>query len=504
MAGKDFLPIQREFNWELGPNYTDPAISLEEGELAECDNMYWEGKLKTIPGGAAMNTTAISGSPRVTGMFLFKTTAGVKSLICASSGGRVDKLTSTGNFTSVTSGLSTVADTYWQFVAFNNVMIGTSGNNAPQQWNGTTWAALAGGPPQGKYISSHVDYVLIGNMGGTQIGAVRYSDTTDHETWPAANLIKPGVDDLQELTGLQRYGDVTFMFKERSIYILSGSDPNTWSVERSMSDLGCIAPQTITWTDLGIFFWSEGGPAMFNGYRSYLMTKRLRGLMDDVDWSKTARFTAGYDPYLKQVLCSYVSTASGDGYPDKTLLIDLWRLQQAKDREKLEYAIWPITKGVTALASGLGFRGGEGNPRLYMGFSNGNVGRWNNGTDWNSATIVPRARTRVLNLGDPTKVIGVRFVDVWTEAGNGKLVLRYAVDSATSYTTHTGANAVSLANAGKDLKMTRAEGDGAGNYIHGRIAQFEITHSGSTGITLVGLEMGFEPSSASRRSTQLV
>lgn len=488
-------PSVKQFDFKAGPNYTKLPWDLEEDELAASDNVYYDGKLKSTPYAARYLSGAMNGSSNiVSSLVVYVPKSQKRFLIGTSRGGTIQRANvSTNTWTNLATGLAT-GSVYWNWIVYDDKLIGASKSNVVKvvAVGGGTVSNLAGSPPNFGYLETRGPDYLLGSGHTAAPSQVRYSDTGDEETWPVGNVLNVGLDDGQIITGMKEYGDVTFIFKTRSVWILTGTSPDNFKLEKSNSDVGCVAPQTIVWTDIGIFFWSEAGPALFNGFRSFVLTDKLRSLMDDVDWTKASDFSAAYFPYLRHIVVSY--TATGSSYPNKTLVIDLRNLAVNTKNEKLPQAIWPMTTGIMSMTSG---KASTTNPRadLFLGFRSGHVCQYNSGTNFNSTKLTPRIRSRGFNLEGPDRVYGHRALDIWTVPDSNTVTLKVAVNGGTFATqadtpySNTGSNA---------LKLKRVDGDGSGNYYMGRHIQYQVTASTAAHpFTLIGFEGFLEP--ASRR-----
>ena len=472
--------IVRQWDFSGGPNYTDALYTLGPTELAESDNVLLETGLKVIPGAAPIVAGAMTGTPTITGLYGFARANGNKYLVAASSNGRIHYENS-GVWTTIATSLVTGVSVFWDWATFNNTLVGVSGSNVAKKWGATGNVSNVGGsPPQSKHISVQGDYVFLAGHTSNP-SQIRYSDTSVLDTWPIGNVLNIGIDDNQIITGLQKLGDVTIAFKDRSVWQISGSTPTTFTIAPTLSEVGCLSPNTVVLTDLGIFYWSEAGPTLFNGFKSILLGRRLKTLLETVDWQNVRKFSAAYYPYKKQVLMSYQRT--GQSAPDRTLLIDLYRSIQAQPT-----VIWPVLYGFTAAAPA---EDTLGRMRAYLGTTGGHVLAWDSGTTWNGATIVGRARTRPLHLGHHDHVLGVRTLDCTVKSTSGNFIVRYGTDLATSMTTHTD-TPTSMSQSGKGMKFIRLQGDGNRNLIVGRSVQFEFVNQ-TTGFSLYGYEVGFEP-----------
>lgn len=486
---KDEVGVIRQYDFSHGPNYTDSIYSLNDKEIAQSENLLWDGELKTIPGAGRWIATTIAGTTHnFTGITQYVKKDLTEYLVVATDAGRV-AYDNAGSWSVLAGGLSTNAQAYWDWVTFNDTLIGLSGRNPVKKWGGGagTFANLGGTPPQSKFGSHHaVDFLFFAGHTSNP-SQIRYSDTGVHETWPVGNTLEIGRNDNQIITGLQRFGDSTAVFKNNSIWLVSGNTPTDFSPNPTPSDIGCIAPYSITLTDAGIFFWSEAGPALFNGFKSTLLGKRLKNILAEVDWVNANKIWAAYYPARKQILVSY--QRSGQSLPDRMLLLDLYRLND----ERTPPAFWPVTvSGAQAMTTA---NDTDDIRRIFMGHSSGHVTTFDDGTTtFNSATIIPRFRTGALHLGKPDKVQLVRDITLRTKAQTGRISVRYAMDGNQTFTTHTG-TPYSTAKSGYDVHQEMLQGDGAGNYPAGNILQLDVIATGSTGYDLHGFEVGTETTS---------
>ena len=482
MSVESVTPI-KQYSFVSGPNYSDSLLTLAETELAEAENVYIQDGLRGIPGAASIVASAITGGPAVAGLYGYAKRGGSKYLVALTSNGKGYYEAGGGSWTLMATSLST-ATSYWDFAVFNDTLLLASGNNVVQKWFGSgNTAALAGTPPQSKYVSVHGDYVFLAGHTAAP-SQIRYSDTSVATTWPIGNTLTIGPDDGQIITGLQKLGDVTIVFKDRSVWQVSGTSPTTFKVEPTLADVGCLAPNTIVALDIGIFYVSEAGPTLFNGYRAMHLDKRLKAILDTWDWTQIKKASAEYYPFRQKVLLSYART--GQSTPDRILLFDF---AAARVVDATMYVpTWPILFGHTAMARA---EDTLGRMRVYLGTSDGYVYGFDSGTTWGGTTITGRARTRPFHLGSADQVLGVRSLDLWLDATLGNLNVKYAADLATTFTTHNQ-SPVSMAKTGYDHTFIRLEGDGTGGaYIDGRWLQWEFTNA-TTAFALHGLEVGVE------------
>jgi hypothetical protein len=466
------LTVQRQHSFRQGPNYTDPPFSLAEDELADSQNVVWDQGLKVIPGAARLVSTAFPGGGALTSVHKYEQNSGTKYFITTSNNDVIGYRTS-GNWTSLSSTYNGDLRPWPKSIVFNNSFIITNGRTM-MAWGGPTgtFHALAGSPPAAKYLSVQGDFILATGHDGTE---VRYSDTATATTWPVSNIVNIGLDDGEQINAVVPVDEYNLFVKDRSVWYLAGYSPVTFAPKR-LATLGSRAPNMICWTPKGLFMWTEGGPGFLQGRQVILPTRRMRRLLDSVDWVNVDQGAAAYYPMRNWVVMSLGATLF-DGYTSVGLILDLNTLTDD------DIAFWPFTTTGTSFQS---LPDANGRRRVYIGTSDSYVLEFDNGTTWNASTVVGRARSKVFVFGNPGSVWGLRDMDWWLKAQAGNAVIKYAVDGNQTFTTK---ETVAMAKTGYDFQLHRAHGALAGGHIVGRAFQSEITNS-TTGFAAYGLEMG--------------
>ena len=73
-----------------------------------------------------------------------------------------------------------------------------------------------------------------------------YSDVKDGDSWDIGSQIEyVGYGDGERITGLKRFGTNMIIFKEHSIWQISGHSEATWIIRKLNSDVGCDCPDSI-------------------------------------------------------------------------------------------------------------------------------------------------------------------------------------------------------------------------------------------------------------------
>lgn len=95
-----------------------------------------------------------------------------------------------------------------------------------------------------------------------------FSEVGNPEKWTATSYIPVGYQDGQQITGMVRYGDALLLFKNRSIYLLSGTDKDSFAlypVDIS-GDFGLLSPAALAVNgDKVYFYYAPRGVFEWNG-----------------------------------------------------------------------------------------------------------------------------------------------------------------------------------------------------------------------------------------------
>lgn len=282
MANTPLHPI-RLSGWAGGVNLEADDATLDPSELSEGLNISigLNGEISKRKGFAAYSTNHHANM--ADGEFLFfynRLGTTTDHVIVVDADGDVFA-SSTTDFSSAAVHdftASTGEDDYpIAFAVYQNVAYLTSrrGANAVK-FDGTTWTAITdftmdgGGSqfPRAKFLTTKHERVFaanINNNGTLERSRVRWSDVGDAETWESTNWIDVDPDDGTEITGIASFADGLAIFKENSVFFLSGVDSNTFTLFPVDSTVGTSSPGTVTVTENAVFFLDRKGIYKFDG-----------------------------------------------------------------------------------------------------------------------------------------------------------------------------------------------------------------------------------------------
>jgi hypothetical protein len=260
-----------------GLNIRLPAQIIDDGEATIANNCYFNtaGMVQKRGGWALLISAAVPTTNNLIGLFqpAFVSGGVTYRYVVATDGVDVyysqTAPSATGTWTKITGSLTLApnANTLVSFVEFNNLLIGFDGVNAPWAWSGTgniVNLAVTGAAPVGNIGIVYSNYFWVaGNPSNPN--RLYYSAAGDPTTWVSTSYIDvpaPSYDD--PITGLAiLYGDL-IIFKRYSIWILRGTDPNSFTLIRNNSSIGCVSPYSVVAVNNFIYFVSDKGLYIVN------------------------------------------------------------------------------------------------------------------------------------------------------------------------------------------------------------------------------------------------
>jgi hypothetical protein len=231
--------------------------------------------------------------------------------------------------------------------AFNGLAGASQTINGGRQWNRPflRWdgsaapAEYTNGPQSGQDIIAHLNRLFVAGgipAGGTVIepNVLYFSDqiassgaaladaatSWQDDATGLVNRIVIGDDDQNDFcVGLARLGQNLVVFKRRSIYVLYGYSPSTFTVRRVVSNRGCVDRRSIVERDEAVYFMSEDGYCRFDGTDATLVSPNLHSVIEhevggsvgenshDAGYATACEFPDGYI----MVSCGVQNTANG-------------------------------------------------------------------------------------------------------------------------------------------------------------------------------------------------
>ena len=172
-----------------------------------------------------------------------------------------------GTWTDIDTGFTTGLDTW--FTQANDKVYISNGTDNTHSYDNSTVTDLGVSYPKGKYSAWWKNYFFI--AGDAAIGATGYKNRVffsalgDPDTMTTAtDYFDVGKSDGQEITGIHPLGEFLVIFKRRSIYIMSGTNPDEWKLSASVNNLvniatsiGCVSAKSIVQVGNDLWFMSD-------------------------------------------------------------------------------------------------------------------------------------------------------------------------------------------------------------------------------------------------------
>lgn len=343
---------RQKLDWEVPffgslDSTSDPSSSAPDGMPEEASpdtlNTVFD-KVQSVQsrkGYTKLLTTALSSF--IGGMFSFYRSTGTKQLIYASSN-KLYKYDNAGGSTQLTGVPATfTANQQWDFDGLLDNMYGANGVDPFIVYNGTSYSVANAGITA-QYIKIHKNRVYAANKNSS---IIYFSDAGDPTSFPVNNFIAINTNDGQNITGIDDVLDNLVIFKDESVWILTGEPlgaGNTTTIgnlqlRQANSPVGCSAFRTVCKVEQTLFFMHYSGLYALQNYSVQIISPNLQKTFQSNMNSAFIGLSWGiYNPVERKYLVGYPS--SGVTTPDSVIVYDL---------QSLQYSRWDHVPGACAV-----------------------------------------------------------------------------------------------------------------------------------------------------------
>ena len=220
----------------------------------------------------------------------------------------------------------------WYFEKWGNQVIASKFGDTPQimTLGGTTFADLAGTPPQGRTVAVVRDFVVFGNTydatDGNQPQRVWWSGFDDETQWTAGTN-QSNYSTLQGTGGVIQTivgGEYGIIFQEKSIWRMDYEGvPTVWRFDEVEPGRGTAAAGSVISVGADIYFLAQDGFwVLKDGTVSEPIgnSKVDRFFWNDLDEENLANITSAVNPETGHIFWSYPSSSSSGGVSDTVLI----------------------------------------------------------------------------------------------------------------------------------------------------------------------------------------
>jgi hypothetical protein len=178
-------------------------------------------------------------------------------------------------WTDVSGASAPFAATTWDFTKFGNRVIAVSKESVAQKWDlasSSVFSALAGTPPQARWVATVRDFVVLGDLSTLGPSFIQWSGYNNSDVWTPSLSTQ---SDYQELLGrggrVQRIvpGEYGVVFCEHSIFRMDYAGPPViFQIDEVKTKRGTPAPYSVVWADSKVFFFGWDGFYVFDGQQT--------------------------------------------------------------------------------------------------------------------------------------------------------------------------------------------------------------------------------------------
>ena len=387
------------------------------------------------------SATPLGSSVGVENIFQYVSNSGTTVVF---STGNNKIFTGTTTLTEVTlpGGYSITANN-WKIVSFNNdIYFFQSGHAALVSVAGsTTLIAVVQGAhaaPAGNEVLASFGRLWAADVVNNNY-TVYWSDLLDGDDWHGGSagsldLTTVWPTGFDEVTALAEFNDLLVIFGKRSILLYSGaSSPSTMTLQDTITNIGCVARDSVQSTGSDLFFLSSSGVRSLGR-----VIQEKSNPIGDV--SRSIRDELVYNTTLETGNIKSVYSVENAFYllifPVTAKIVYCFDVRSKLEDGSNRVTTWPTTGILTAARDDVG---GE----LYFGGVSG-VSRYFGYLD-NTSTYIMKYYTQPLAFGDPSRVKMLKEINLTLIGGSGsQLVANWAYDYTEGYSKQAFTVATSL------------------------------------------------------------
>jgi hypothetical protein len=305
---------------------TNPAL-IADLDSPDSLNVSYDkvGSVGTRKGYTKLLTTPTSSF--IGGMYAFYKSDTTKQLLIASNTSLL-KYDNAGGTTAISGTPATfTANKMWSFDEYNDtVYAGNGTSDGLIKITNTTYSVSnAGISPQ--IVCVHKNRVYCANKNSSTL---YFSDAGNPDSFPANNFIQINTNDGQNITGIKSINDTLIIFKDDSIWSLTG-DPlgagnittiGNLQLRRANSSVGCSAFRTIKQVGAALIFMHYSGLFVFQNNASTPISDKLNTTFQTaMNQSFIQNCWAVYDNMTNLYILGFPSATSIT--PDKAIVHNL-------------------------------------------------------------------------------------------------------------------------------------------------------------------------------------
>ncbi len=412
------MKTYRFFENTGGINLRANDLSLANGEAEEITNMHATSHgswTSNNVGYIHLNATPLSSGAKISSLYEYVTLTGLAYLVAVAGTKMYTFEPNQGTSVEIADGLA--PDRRMSFVTFNGLLIGCNGVDAPKKWDGAGavddllgWPpTIAGVTPGQPSISDIFANRLVFSGDVDNPSMVYISELENPENFTpgvgatSAGAIQVSPGDGERITALKTLflplmnEEVLVIFKERSTYILSGSDADSFMLQKVSDEFGAVSHHSVVLVGNELMFLSKEGMTSLStatvqgNLTTGFLSDRIRPQIESLNQISLSETFALHLRNRQEV---WWFVPDGSATQNQTVLVYNYGISRA----------WSKRTGLVA-ASGLVMHG-----NIYTGNYNGIVQQQMKGNSYNGQPIQwvyrsgfqefsnPRVRKRIKDI----------------------------------------------------------------------------------------------------------
>lgn len=399
----------RFFDNTGGMNLRINDVSLASGEAEEITNLHATSRGSWSSNNAGyihLNASLLAGGSSMSGLYEYVTLTGTSYLMAAAGNKLYTFEPSLGIATELTNTLT--ATSRMNFATFKGLLIACNGIDSPQKWDGINPVAnLSGWPPTipgvtpGKpSIAEIFANRLVFSGDSNNPSMVYLSELENAENFTpgigasSAGALQVSPGDGEKITALKTLflpinnEEVLVIFKERSTYILSGSDATSFALQKISDEFGAVSSNSVILVGNELIFLSQEGITSLStataqgnittGFLSNQISPQIASL-------NRFQLSGSFAVHLRNRQEVWWFVADGSATQNQTVLVYNYGINRC----------WSKRTGITA-ACGVSMNG-----NLYTGNYGGIIQQQLKGNSYNGQPIRWTYRTGFQDLSSP-------------------------------------------------------------------------------------------------------
>jgi hypothetical protein len=394
-----------------GMNLRANDLSLAGGQGEEILNLHATSNGSWSSSNAGyihLNASPLSGGAGINALYEYVTLTGTSHLIAVAGTDMLDFTPSTGSATALFTSLT--IGQLMCFVTFKGLLIGCNGIDTPKKWDGANsvadlggWAPIIAGITPGMPAIAEIFSNRLVFSGDANYPSMIYlSELENAENFTpgvgatSAGAIQVSPGDGEKITALKTLflpnnnEELLIIFKERSTYLLSGNDPDSFSIQKISGEFGAVSHKSVILVGNQLMFLSPEGVTSLStattqgnittGFLSNAIQPQIATLNRDA-------LNGSFAVHLRHRQEIWWFVPDGSNTQNQTVLVYNYGIDQA----------WSRRSGIYA-ACGVYSKG-----QLYTGNYAGIIQQQITGNSYNGQPIPWTYRTGFMTFAEPRR-----------------------------------------------------------------------------------------------------